>query len=339
MKFPNKQLLALLLATAWLAALPAGGLLAAEGAAAEGDEAVETACLLDKAIENGAATADRQVKDFVDPRAYRIASEKDRVRQARDHVARHDRFRIEAGMKRHEMSLHLLQTTVHWEKKEVRWTIVEPAQCKVGETNIPEWHGLWTVRMVRHDILIPCVKPKDVVITIPVPHVKAWWGRTDGVVSIPELRQLDFKDELDDAEKQIGHLYDELQAGPERIRQEQVARTEAEIRRLITERVAAALATIDQTEAATLDPVEQQRAELATSADLARRAAVAAGGNPAEIDRMFAPAIAALDGAVSAARSEFAERRDDTRQEFGQLEARYLADRTAQARTCSATQG
>jgi hypothetical protein len=351
-KSPNVRLIALLLGTTALAVISeAGRLLAIETAArgaaptayamaTKSADATQTACLLDKAVEDGAAAAERQVKDFIDPRAYQVSSEQDRARQARDHVTHGDRFRIEADMKRHDVRLDLLQATVRWEKKEIRISVPAPAQCKIGITNIPEWYGLWTVRMMPHDILMPCVKPKQIVLTIPVPEVKTWWGPTQGSFSVPEFRQRDFHDELNDAEQQIRRLDDELRTGPERIRRDSVARTEAEIRKLIAQHLTGALTVIDETEAATIGPLEKQRAELAANADAARGELSGAGGDPAEIDKAFAPGLAALDAAIAAVRGEFGSHRNRVRSEFAQLEAKYLAvGPTVSAPACPATQG
>jgi len=157
-----------------------------------------------------------------------------------------------------------------------------------------------------------------------VPKVEVWVGPTRGALGIPEIRQKDFKDELDDAEKQISRLDVELQTGPERVRREEIARTKDQVRRQIADYRTRALGQITQAEAAGVGPIEKQRADLVTNAEAARQQFAQASGDPTEIDRAFTPGIAALDEALAAVRREFVGPRTTVEAEFTQLEAKYL---------------
>jgi len=124
-------------------------------------KAAESACALDKTVEDGAAAADRRVKEFVEPRAYQLGSEKDRAQQARNHLAEGDRFQLEAGIKRHDFSLdHVPQTTVRWEEKEFRFGIPVPGQCQIGKSKVPEWHGIWHMEWVMHPSWFHARRPR-----------------------------------------------------------------------------------------------------------------------------------------------------------------------------------
>jgi hypothetical protein len=302
----------------------------------------DAGCEIEAVIEEQVQITERKAKEITDEKAKAIDEQAGIAKEAGEHRDKGEVSRFETGMRRTEFSMHVPEVTIRYQKTRIptvhityattKVRLIGPGQCSIGSTDVPEFRD-FRMTMRTHDILIPCLKEFDAVLSLPqfkageteirVPQLTVSYHLRTLSFHLPQVTVRDWEVDQKRAEGKIAAEEDLLKRHLEELKRDGKARTAEAVRVKLKELYEKVVAELDANSRETVSWIDTELRTLRKARQDAYEAATKAGGSWTGTDSLME-----IDGSLEGYRRRLLEAVDSQRGElngiFNDLVARYL---------------